>query len=954
MRNLKRALSLGLASVMVIGMMATGAGAVSYDDLTDRDQIVNQEAVQMLVEVGVIEGKDDGTYDPTGIVTRAEMATIICRILNGGSDPNLGTTTVNSYTDTVGHWASGYIEYCTQLGIVAGDGTGRFNPSATVTGAEAAKMLLVALGYNATYENMVGASWAVATNVLANQNGLYDGLSINPSEGLTRDNTAQMAYNALDARMVTYDYAVVPSGDSISAIANAEQTDRTLLEDKFNAVKVEGIVVANEYATLSSTADEGSALDEGKTRVVITNGGADEDQNVYTGTTTFNVTTGQEELGRSVILYVENANNANNADVFGSAIESGENLVIKDTSTDTIKEVADDNDLDFDADAQIAYNYGGAEDLTDVNDEFRRGTEKYLIDNDDDGDVDYVLVNTMYFGQVSRYSTRDDGSITINIGNAWNGSDLTSSDSADVVGFDDVAEDDYVMAGWIGGKLYVSHAESVTGTLESLRAGDRVTVDGTTYDISEVPGYSEGDDSIIPATQLGRDNLDNEATFYLDANGLVVAAGDVAENAGNYAYVWAVDEGGNLDDTRVKVTLQDGTTATYNLDSDSEDGVFTEDAYSTTVGDEIRVFAYTLDDDTITLTYARNGNASIASTDFTKGRADVGDFTDKANVEEADQTDYASSSTIFFYVDLDKDDAIDDVDVYTGYSNAPSVDGVAAEAAYNAAGNMAAVALTGGTLSTRDLSDFLYVTDIVSESSDYTTVEAILAGTNEVVEINVTTSIDDHDVDKVFLFSVDDEGNYELEDVTGEDEYLTGVEVLNITGNNVVITDAEASNDRATYESTDETMWVEQEDGQYDTVSLGSLPANRDRATVHTMLVNNDDEILVIVTNVTTTEEPEEPEEPTEGEPATITLADLGYRTGYTFFVNGSEVEATTVPGGMSIAAEVGDTLTIENATFENGTQYTVNEENYTVTNNSISIEVTGDMSLTLPTLVEE
>ena len=710
---------------------------------------------------------------------------------------------------------------------------------------------------------------------------------------------------------------------SISAIANAEQTDRTLLEDKFNAVKVEGIVVANEYATLSSTADEGSALDEGKTRVVITNGGADEDQNVYTGTTTFNVTTGQEELGRSVILYVENANNANNADVFGSAIESGENLVIKDTSTDTIKEVADDNDLDFDADAQIAYNYGGAEDLTDVNDEFRRGREKYLIDNDDDGDVDYVLVNTMYFGQVSRYSTRDDGSITIDIGNAWNGSDLTSSDSADVVGFDDVAEDDYVMAGWIGGKLYVSHAESVTGTLESLRAGDRVTVDGTTYDISEVPGYSEGDDSIIPATQLGR---------------------------------------GNLDDARVKVTLQDGTTATYNLDSDSAD-VLT-DAYTTAVitysddepaeatHDELpRVFAYTLDDDTITLTYARNGNASIASTDFTKGRADVGDFTDKANVEEADQTDYASSSTIFFYVDLKDNGSINDVDVYTGYANAPSVEGVAAEAAFNAAGRMAAVSFEGGAAAIQDITDYLYVTDIVSESSDYTTVEAILAGTNEVVEINVTTNIDDRDVDKVFLFSVDDEGNYELEDVTGEDEYLTGVEVLNITGNNVVITDAEASNDRATYESTDETMWVEQEDGQYDTVSLGSLPANRDRATVHTMLVNNDDEILVIITNVTTTEEPEEP---TEGEPATITLADLDYRTGYTFFVNGSEVEATTVPGGMSIAAEVGDTLTIENATFENGTQYTVNEENYTVTNNSISIEVTGDMSLTLPTLVEE
>ena len=122
--------------------------------------------------------------------------------------------------------------------------------------------------------------------------------------------------------------------------------------------------------------------------------------------------------------------------------------------------------------------------------------------------------------------------------------------------------------------------------------------------------------------------------------------------------------------------------------------------------------------------------------------------------------------------------------------------------------------------------------------------------------------------------------------------------MLNITGNNVVITDAEASNDRATYESTDETMWVEQEDGQYDTVSLGSLPANRDRATVHTMLVNNDDEILVIITNVTTTEEPEEPEEPTEGEPATITLADLDNgpaRTSDTYDATGFEEDQIVI-----------------------------------------------------------
>ena len=45
MRNLKRALSLALAFVMVMSMMVVGAGAVSIDDFSDKDQIVNTEAV---------------------------------------------------------------------------------------------------------------------------------------------------------------------------------------------------------------------------------------------------------------------------------------------------------------------------------------------------------------------------------------------------------------------------------------------------------------------------------------------------------------------------------------------------------------------------------------------------------------------------------------------------------------------------------------------------------------------------------------------------------------------------------------------------------------------------------------------------------------------------------------------------------------------------------------------
>ena len=57
MRNLKRALSLALAAIMLVGMMVVSASAASYNDLTDKDQIVNKDAVSMLVTLGVIEGK---------------------------------------------------------------------------------------------------------------------------------------------------------------------------------------------------------------------------------------------------------------------------------------------------------------------------------------------------------------------------------------------------------------------------------------------------------------------------------------------------------------------------------------------------------------------------------------------------------------------------------------------------------------------------------------------------------------------------------------------------------------------------------------------------------------------------------------------------------------------------------------------------------------------------------
>ena len=139
MRNLKRVLSLALALVMMLSLMIVSAGAAStYDSFTDKDEIVNTEAVNTMVSLGVIDGKDDGSFDPTGIVTRAEMAKLIAVTMNGGTDPLLGSnTTATQFTDTKGHWAEAYIAWCVNLGVINGRGDGTFGPDETVTGTAA-------------------------------------------------------------------------------------------------------------------------------------------------------------------------------------------------------------------------------------------------------------------------------------------------------------------------------------------------------------------------------------------------------------------------------------------------------------------------------------------------------------------------------------------------------------------------------------------------------------------------------------------------------------------------------------------------------------------------------------------------------------------------------------------------------------------------------------------------
>ena len=200
MKNLKKVLALVLAFACAFTMFA---GAASYSDKAD---IKATTAVDMLSSLGVIQGYEDGSFKPNTTVTRAQMAKMIFTIMNGGNDnANAYASLPTKFTDLpTAAWAQGYVRYLQNTGIIAGKSATKFAPNDTVTGLEAAKMVLVAAGYNAQKAGLTGAAWAQNTMKYGQLNNLFEDVDTDLNAALPRQYAAQILYNALDMERVVW------------------------------------------------------------------------------------------------------------------------------------------------------------------------------------------------------------------------------------------------------------------------------------------------------------------------------------------------------------------------------------------------------------------------------------------------------------------------------------------------------------------------------------------------------------------------------------------------------------------------------------------------------------------------------------------------------------------------------------------------------------------------------
>ena len=604
MRNLKRTLSLALASVMLVGMMSVGASAVNASDFTDADEIVNKDAVSTMTALGIINGKEDGSYfDPTGTVTRAEMAKMLCVAINGGVDPVLGVKDTPTFTDIKGHWAESYIEYCAANGIIAGRGNNKFDPTGTVSATEAAKMLLGVLGYNAEKSGLVGNDWAINTNVLANQNGLYKNLSnLNANTLLTRDNAAQMIYNALDANMVElnaagnyttsqYSYtgteSVVTgtervwvltikennctdsgikaavdalSGSVYNSRSDADETVKEVAGAELSKVKYAlEQKTQNVYGenTVTKYADETMGH---KYLSLITDGDAvltdveKDSKGTYTlymnGITTKGQYTKVEGdysnlIGQKVeVLYKDSEN------VYGVYASTDSSLIVESTAgkVEAVKngEVKiDGTTYKVDSNVTTTALYTGK--LIDgLNVGGNKAAAVKAYDNDDNGKIDTVVYVPFTAAKVTYVGEK-----------SFNTDVNTNVKFEDVNAYDDMAKNDYVIKSDAANTVddtdtYVL-AETVEGKIEATKS-DSVRIDGTWYNyVTTTPDKDLALDSTVKAAVLNG---------YIVKSEVVTSSHELQD----YAVIVKTDE--DVNGYVAKLLFADGTTKVVTTDKD--------------------------------------------------------------------------------------------------------------------------------------------------------------------------------------------------------------------------------------------------------------------------------------------------------------------------------------------------------------------------------------------------
>ena len=667
--RMKKFLSLVLALVMTMSLVTVSAGAKDFGDSADLSGEAYEEAVNVMSEMGIIDGYSDGDFRPQGTLTRQAAAKIIaCMMLGKTTAESLGTQAAPFKDVPAGSSFAGYIAFCVERGLISGYADGTFRPTGTLTGFAFLKMLLGALGYDQSIEGYTGTNWTVNVAGRAYEIGLTDGNdNFVGSKACTREEAALYAVNTLQATLVEYEnkgssitingIEVVQGASAPTYVTSSIYNQATSInDDKDNASGDYTVEFAERYQTDLRLDAETDAF-ERPARVWSWKG---EEIGTYV------------DYSLMVAEYTTAVTGKEMYDVVGKTAFKDYDFssFVDGEDDDFYKDISRNNDTDLDKTADGA--------LTQV------------FVNSDDKEVIITVVNTYLAKATADYNDKKD-TITLEVyGDTLSGSIKNQTLSGEDFAIADMEADDFVLVTYsdrddeiqsIDDVEILSDVEiskfSTSGTKVTA-----VTVDGTKYNDSAKLDY---DDAVLD--DYTDSNLkDTTYNVYLDSYGYVIGV-DIVDEVNKYVFITGIDPQDSnlttknfdanaifLDGTSGVISVKN-TDAVSNLDSPVVNKWFTYTVNSSDV--------YTLKE----ITYGNVGtndvgqyhhNATRSGSDLTDNVIDHRHISLKGADNGAYSKVYGTDDTVYLLAELDKvhtntqDYAvISDVDeVVTGIDNA--------------------------------------------------------------------------------------------------------------------------------------------------------------------------------------------------------------------------------------------------------------------------------------------
>ena len=523
MRNLKKILALVLALVMSMSLMAT-ANAFTDDANVDATY---DEAVTVLSNLKVFQGYDDGSFQPKGSITRAEVAAIIYRIATGDvTDSQVGIyADYNKFDDVKStSWYAGYVNYCANAEYIKGYDAKTFGPNDPVTGYQALAMILRAVGYDKNGE-FTGANWQVQTASVGKQLHITDKVSAGTlGTAATREVVAEILFRSILVPQVTYTPALGYQSIGVSTSGNV-----------WTGWFVDNASIGAETFGLAQTTGEITAIDYHDGLTVFTPVNDNNALITRDSVGVINTAADWTKIGYAAYAYTVPTANAKTRTAVSDVVVTGDSLGTSTNGT-SFANLTNKNSGSFVSEvaSNVRYYYNGVECTAQkaATAAGNVGVKVDFIDNDEGGVTEVVAITDYTTAYVTAITNENNtGYQGVQANSYYLNNIAVKADN--LVCADALAYQDLVTYVAYDGVYYVTKAPLTQDTFNRI---NRATVGGASY--MYVIGETE---YLVSAkalkTELTSANLGKAFDVYTDPYGHIIYA---APTATNYSYMFVL------------------------------------------------------------------------------------------------------------------------------------------------------------------------------------------------------------------------------------------------------------------------------------------------------------------------------------------------------------------------------------------------------------------------------